>query len=257
MRRLLLVVVLALTCSGYRVAFGAPTDTIQRIKASVVAVGTYSRVRNPAFVFSGTGFAVGDGTLVATNAHVLPLTLDLEHNETLVIALPGAAGAASRFWAATVTVADRSNDVALLKLRDGHLPPVELAAAGTALQEGEELYFTGFPIGSVLGLIPATHRAMISALTPLVIPQSNASQLDASQIRRLAEGAENIIQLDAVAYPGNSGSPLYIPGTGVVVGVINSVFVKGGREKALTQPSGITYALPIAFISRLMDSLSK
>src|SRR2546430_17415078 len=63
-------------------------STIERVKASVVAVGTFERTRVPAFQFRATGFAVGDGSLVATNAHALPAILDSERRETLVVAIP-------------------------------------------------------------------------------------------------------------------------------------------------------------------------
>ncbi len=53
-----------------------------------------------------------------------------------------------------------------------------------------------------------------------------------------------VFQLDGTAYPGSSGSPLYDPETGLVYGVINMVFVKGTKEAALSNPSGITYAIP-------------
>jgi S1-C subfamily serine protease len=56
--------------------------------------------------------------------------------------------------------------------------------------------------------------------------------------------------LDATAYPGNSGSPLYIPETGEVVGVINKVFVKESREAVLEKPSGITYAIPVRYVKQ-------
>ena len=48
---------------------GDVMGTIERVKGSIVAVGTYERMRSPPFQFRGTGFAVGDGTLIATNAH--------------------------------------------------------------------------------------------------------------------------------------------------------------------------------------------
>ncbi len=64
-------------------------STLARVKPSVVAVGTYQRTRSPAFVFRGTGFAIGDGMLVATNAHVLPEEVDGARMEGLVIVLPG------------------------------------------------------------------------------------------------------------------------------------------------------------------------
>ena len=54
----------------FDVSAGLP-ETIEQIKASVVAVGTYQKTRSPPFVFRGTAFVVGDGTLIGTNAHVL------------------------------------------------------------------------------------------------------------------------------------------------------------------------------------------
>ena len=64
-------------------------QTIERAKLSVLAIGTYSKTRSPPFVFRGTGFVVGDGTLVATNAHVVPEALKAEGGESL-IAIPSA-----------------------------------------------------------------------------------------------------------------------------------------------------------------------
>ena len=48
--------------------------------------------------------------------------------------------------------------------------------------------------------------------------------------------------------PGNSGSPLYDTETGEVIGIINMVFVKGTKEAALSQPSGISFAVPRAHL---------
>ena len=62
--------------------------TIERVKGSVVAVGTFERTRVPAFQFRATGFAIGDGSLIATNAHALPATLDSERRESLVVLIP-------------------------------------------------------------------------------------------------------------------------------------------------------------------------
>ena len=111
---------------------------------------------------------------------------------------------------------------------------------------------TGYPIGAILGPIPATHRGMIAAVTPIAIPQGRAGELNAAVIRRLASGAFPVFQLDATAYPGNSGSPVYDPATGEVLGVVNMVFVKGTKEAALSQPSGITYAVPARHLEALL-----
>jgi len=68
----------------------------------------------------------------------------------------------------------------------------------------------------------------------------------------VAVGTFMVFQLDAVAYPGNSGSPLYDVETGRVIGVINSVYVKKTKETAISSPSGITYAVPVDYVRALL-----
>jgi S1-C subfamily serine protease len=85
------------------------------------------------------------------------------------------------------------------------------------------------------------------------MPSLNSKKLDPRQIAQLQRSAFDIFQLDATAYPGNSGSPLYDPATGKVLGVINAVFVKGLKESAITNPSGITYAVPVKYVHALLE----
>ena len=226
-------------------------ETIERIKPSIVAVGTFEATRNPQFTFAGTGFAVGNGLLIATNEHVVAKALDSERNERLAIAVR-TSGTAVTVRSARKLASDPSADLALLKIEGTPLPALHLGSS-SKVREGEIYLFTGFPIGAVLGLIPVTHRSMISAITPIVIPAARADQLDARSVRRLQAGAFSVFQLDGTAYPGNSGSPVYHPQTGEVIGVVNSVFVKGTKEAALTQPSGITYAIPAEPLKALLD----
>ena len=119
------------------------------------------------------------------------------------------------------------------------------------------LLFTGFPIGSVIGLFPATHRAMVAAIAPVALPSASGRQLDPKVVRRLRESAFPIFQLDATAFPGNSGSPLYDPANGEVVGVVNMVFVKGTKEAVLSQPSGISYAVPSRYLLELLAKVPR
>ena len=72
-------------------------------------------------------------------------------------------------------------------------------------------------------------------------------------MRGLRNGTFEIFQLDATAYPGNSGGPLFDPNTGEVLGVMNMVLIKGTRESALSQPSGIAYAIPARFVRELLE----
>lgn len=228
-------------------------STIDRVKASVVAVGTFERARAPAFQFRGTGFAVGDGTIIVTNAHVLPADVDIGKLETLAILLPASSSESAKvdIREARPLAVDPGSDLALVRFEGSALPALRLHE-GDDIREGRDIFLTGFPIGSVLGPYPATHRGMISAVTPIAIPQDRARGLSARTIHAITRGAFPVLQLDATAYPGNSGSPVYDPDSGEVLGIVNMVFVKGTKESALTQPSGITYAVPASHVLALL-----
>lgn len=220
------------------------------IKRSVVGIGTFERTRSPSTIFVGTGFIVGDGLDVITNAHVVPATLAEGQLEQLGIVT--ADGEAVRFRPATLVSRDAEHDLAHLRLTGAPLPALELGDSDTA-QEGQQLALTGYPLAMVLGLHAATHRATLSAITPIARPSIGAQGLDPRQISALRRAPMNIFQLDGTAYPGNSGSPVYDAATGKVLGVINAVFVKGLKETAITAPSGITYAIPSNYVRDLLQ----
>jgi serine protease Do len=223
---------------------------IPTVKRSVVGVGTFERTRSPSTTFVGTGFVVGDGLGVITNAHVVPDSTDAAHMEQLGIVI--GEGDTVRFRPAELVARDTEHDLAYLRLSGAPLPALELVDSDSAL-EGQSLAFTGYPLGMVLGLHAATNRATLAAITPVVMPSLSSRKLDARQITQLARTPFNIFQLDGTAYPGNSGSPLYDAATGKVVGVINAVFVKGLKENAISNPSGITYAIPANYARALMQ----
>ncbi|UUZ51364.1 serine protease [Massilia sp. B-10] len=153
---------------------------------------------------------------------------------------------------ASVLGVDREHDLALLRIEGAPLPALQLGEAGTAV-EGQELAFTGFPLGIFLGLYPVTHHAFLSAITPVVMPSLTSNKLSAAAIVQLQRDRFRVLQLDATAYPGNSGSPVYDPRSGVVVGVINMVFVKKLKESAISDPSGISYAIPVNHVRELLQ----
>lgn len=235
-------------------ALGGRIEIIESVRGSIVAVGTYERARTPAFQFLGTGFAVDDGTLIVTNAHVLPRLLDPAQREAVAIMVPlpdkDDPNHAQVREAKQVAI-DSNADLALLRISAPALPPLQIGDSG-AVREGQEVLFTGYPIGAILGPHPATHRGIIAAITPIAIPQRRAGDLNEQSIHRLGSGPFSVFQLDATAYPGNSGSPLYVAETGEVIGIVNMVFVKGTKEAALTQPSGISYAVPASHLRELL-----
>jgi S1-C subfamily serine protease len=154
--------------------------------------------------------------------------------------------------AANLLERSTEHDLALLRI-DGPAVPAMAIGDSAGVREGDQLAFMGFPIGGVLGFSVVTHRAMVSSITAAALPSPTADRLRAQAIRGLRDGTFNIFQLDATAYPGNSGGPLFDPESGVVVGVVNMVLIKGTRESALSQPSGITYAIPAVHVKALLD----
>ncbi|MCQ8129170.1 S1C family serine protease [Methylomonas rivi] len=225
---------------------------LQRIKPAIVAVGTVMPTRNPRAVFLGTGFAIADGRQIITNAHVVGKELDAAHLEQFAVFFRQ--DEREHMLIADLTAIDQEHDLAILRLQDGKLPALEIGDSGR-VKEGQLFAFTGYPIGMVLGLYPVTHRSIISAISPNAIPVIASRQLNVKMIKKLATPYE-VFQLDATAYPGNSGSPLYDIDSGKVVGIINKVFVQGSKENALSNPSGISYAIPSEHIKQLLNQKS-
>jgi S1-C subfamily serine protease len=225
-------------------------DLIAKTKPSILIVGTYKATNSPRFALRGTGFAVGDGNLAITNAHVLPKADEPLDGAELVVQVRR--GSELHVRGATVLEIDRLHDLALLRFAGDPVPALALGNSDT-VKEGQEVAYTGFPIGGALGFSPVTHRGMVSSITPIVLPAANDQRLSARAIRNARDGSFDIFQLDGTAYPGNSGGPVFDPATSQVVAVINMVYVRGNRETALSQPSGITYAIPANFIGPLLQ----
>jgi S1-C subfamily serine protease len=243
-----LLMMLALTLVSPWTHASQLPDIIDFIRGGVIAVGSYMPTRAPQGEFRGTGFAIGDGTVVVTNYHVLPLPLNEQKNER--IAVFSGRGKRAKLHLAEVLASDPVHDLALLRIENGRLPALRLAESDQLPREGTTIALTGFPIGMVLGLYPVTHTGIVSAISPVAIPQNNSKQLTARMIKAMRDPYE-VIQLDATAYPGNSGSPVYDPNTGRVLGVVNSVLVKDTKESALERPTGISYAVPVRFVRAL------
>lgn len=222
-------------------------ERVKAVSSSVVAIGINSPLKQSDSQIRGTGFVVGDGRWVVTNYHVVDALLDPTIVEYYV-AIHGKGKRAEALKAKVVHI-DVKHDLALLRI-DKVLTPLTLKT-GPLVPVGTEVALTGYPIGAVLGLYAATHRGYVAAITPDALPQATTQQMSAGMLSRL-ENADLIYQLDATAYPGNSGSPLYLTDSGEVVGVLNKVFISAGKESALSMPTGISYAVPIKHVHNLL-----
>ena len=252
-RRVLLlqtVAACALAAAGPRLFAAELPSVIAAAKPSVLPVGTFNATDAPRFGFRGTGFVVGDGTLVVTNFHVLPAGADSESGPSMAVVASRTASE-GQLRRARVIATDRSRDLALLKIDGPALPALALAEAGTA-REGQGIALIGFPIGGALGFAPVTHRGIIASITTVALPAPTARQLDPRAVLRLREGNFEVFQLDATAYPGNSGGPVLDAGTGQVLAIVNLVLIKGSRESAISSPTGISYAIPVSALHDLL-----
>jgi len=224
-------------------------DTVEKIKPSIVGIGVHTPTGRPQNVLSGSGFIIGNGQYVVTNHHVLPDEL----NDSLLqkMAVFVGSGQAAVIRKAEIIAISKQHDLAILKLHGAALPAMKLAS-DKFIREGSSIAFTGFPIGSVLGLYPVTHRGIIASVTPTITPVADSRQISISMLKQLRD-PYLVYQLDATAYPGNSGSAMYNQKTGDVLGIINKVFVQESKETVIEKPSGITYAIPVKYLKELLD----
>ena len=238
-----LFIVFGVNINGYAHSI---KDSVAKLKPSVVGVGLYDAMGAQTHRLQGTGFAFAKGNYIATNYHVVSAELDPQVVQYRIVF--SGQGAHPLIHKAEVVAIDPVHDLAILKIEQ-KLPPVTLAR-GPYLEDGSEVALTGFPIGAVLGLYPATHLGIIAAVTPDVIPTVNSNQLTINMLKRL-KAPFMVYQLDITAYPGNSGSPVYNTQNHEVIAVLNKVFIKEAKESVLEKPSGISYAIPIRHLIQL------
>ena len=227
-------------------------SVIAKVKPAVVIVGTYKNTNSPRFGLRGAGFVVGNGNHIITNAHLIEQAITDGDTDSSWVVMVGLEKKELQMRSAVILEVDVVHDLALLSFEGPPMPTLVMRDS-RLVQEGQAVAFMGFPIGGALGFSPVTHRGIISSIVAFATPSASAQQLSERTVRTLRSGASfNVFQLDGTAYPGNSGGPLFDPETGEVLGVVNMVFIKGSRESALSQPSGISYAIPSQFILQML-----
>ena len=167
--------------------------------------------------FSGTGFSVTSDGLIVTNRHLLSNDAGQPARRVLVIFSD------TREWLpARVVKVSTSDDLAFLQIEvAGRYPKVRgLAASASRIEVGSPVAIIGYPFGTETPMEGSGTR--ITARSTLGV--GTVSKL-------LAE----VLQIDAYAGEGSSGSPLF-DARGDVVGVIYG----GARESA----GRIVYAVP-------------
>lgn len=164
----------------------------------------------------GSGFVITADGLVLTNAHVV----DGAREVTVKLA-------DHREFKARVLGADRSSDIAVLKIDAHALPTVQLGNSDE-IGVGDYVLAIGEPFGleetATAGIVSAKGRSLPG------------------------DGYVPFIQTDAAVNPGNSGGPLFDAG-GSVVGINAQIYSSSGGNQ------GVAFAIPINLAVQIKDQI--
>ncbi len=214
-------------------------QAVQEVARAVVSIDTTAQVGyrvfdDPFDEFMGRGrierrevpTGAGSGVLLAggyvlTNQHVVEGAVENEGRITVI--LPD-----GRRLSGSAVGADRSTDIALIKVTGANLP-VAAFGIGDTLVPGQ----TVIAIGNPVGLSASVSSGVVSALGRPVAMEGRMY--------------ENLIQTDAAINPGNSGGALIDLG-GRVVGI--NTLVRADAQN-------IGFAIPIATALRVADELKR
>jgi hypothetical protein len=174
----------------------------------------------------GTAFHVGARGLLVTNFHVI------EGAETIVLVK-----GESRCLA-EVLVADRANDLAILKISDSCVETLKLGpplpmGGGISVSAGEQVITYGFPLASEFAAEPQVSDGIIKSESGL-------------------DGDPRTLTISNSIQPGNSGGPLVGP-SGSVIAVVTATMNANYLYPAYhALPQGLSFAVKSEYIGVLL-----
>ncbi|MCL4538474.1 MAG: serine protease [Bacteroidetes bacterium] len=253
------------------------SESYRLIKPSIVAISCKYETLPKGIVpveapfIVGTGFIVGDG-LVATNDHVskaldsLPkppwapadewpvicyMFLEMgEHDLGLVpLKVIGKFEIAS-YSPEGAWYGEKIPDVAFVRVEARELPTAKIQHDLAILQEGMDLATAGFPMGRntlmapgyLHQLGPTLQQGILGALLPFARTNPHG------------------FIMNVMVQGGASGSPVFLPETGEVVGIINAGLnepAKTAAKDRYTRPTAVSYGVPAAFLDLALKEARK
>lgn len=209
--------------------------------------------------FTGTGFAVADGTLLATNRHVaVPWGADagpspVAGNELEPFMIKFLAFAPGRQGGENVELVKASDkaDLALLRLTSTQTPLAPLKISTQVLAQGGQVIVMGYPTGlrsmvvrsgkDFLAELQASKTTNFWEIASLLAERDLVQPLSSSGI--VAQISTNFLVYDAATSQGGSGGPV-LNSNGEIV-AINAAILPGY--------DGSNLGIPAEHLSQLME----
>ena len=206
---------------GVTMVVSLPSDKMTFIKMYPQQSSSNTSTKEPQS-WSGTGWALSNGYVV-TNNHVV------EGARTITI--KGIDGDLNTGYSAEVVATDKTNDIAVLKIKDSRFygfGTIPYAISSRIAEKGEGIFVLGYPMTQVLG---------------------NEVKYTAGEINSLTgfQGDVATYQISAPVTHGNSGGPMF-DSKGNVIGIVNS----GITDKEIAENVG--YAIKISYLKILIES---
>ncbi len=181
--------------------------------------GTRKRqVQTPKRAAAGSGVIISKDGYIVTNNHVVDgadeLTVTLNEN--------------SKEYSARIIGADKTTDLALIKIDAKDLPAITIANSDD-VKVGEWVLAVGNP----LGLNNTVTAGIVSA-----------------KARQMGEGVASMIQTDAAINQGNSGGAL-VNTNGALIGINAMIYSQTGSN------IGYGFAIPTAIMNKVVDDIKK
>jgi S1-C subfamily serine protease len=198
------------------------TDANQSESVYLKLYPTFSNDVSPKGIqASGTGFALTSDGMIVTNNHVIEGASD--------ITIRGINGEFDNVYKGRVVVADKNNDLAIIKIDDTNFSScgkIPYTIRANSASTGESVFVLGYPLISTMG--------QEIKLTNGIISSKSGFQGDITSY-----------QISVPVQPGNSGGPLF-DNQGNLIGIINAKHV--GAEN-------VSYAIKVNYLISLIDLL--
>lgn len=212
-------------------------DVVDKMERCTVLI----LVKEQSGVSTGSGFVVGDGSVVVTNWHVVEAT---SKGGEGVVALKK--GDVRKF---AVRGFSESKDLAVLEVEGGTGRPAAAFATREAVRKTEAVYAAGFPGAALMeGQVD-----MESTITEVKISKGIVSAFVKS------EAGTQLYQTDTPMNPGNSGGPLF-NACGHVAGVnvmksLTMVLDVAGNPVRVAEGEGVGFAIVADEVMAELDRL--